>query len=218
MGVFRDMFPQSAHVFSLRDPQKTWESQKARRNYFFAKLLYLFSEAQPNRMRHLFPELADLTLFERLRVNRTFKRKISHISDDRVAPLFWEAYAGALLNGVLYADFILDLALPEVGHDDRLALGQYLDHLPARGEGASIDHGLKALTQWTPAARPNGTNTLSYCRTPSLDGQTAKLLRNRHRLRQAACMAGPKLAAANREILSNLVSEREPLAGHTQLA
>ncbi len=218
MEAFRAMFPDSVHVFSLRDPNDTWRSQQARRSYFFAKLLYLFSEAEPIRIKHLFPEIADLTLLERIRTERTFKRKISHISDQRIAPLFWEAYACALLNGVLYADFILDLSPTASKPDDRQALGQYLARLPMLCEGQPLPHGIEALAQSAPAASPHRTSALPQCCPSYPLGPVAKLLGNRDRLRMSACQAGPKLSPANRAILGNLIWDGQELAGNTHTA
>ena len=218
MKPFREMFPDSVHVFSLRGPAETWHSQQARRSYFFARLLYILSQAEPNRFGSAFPELTGLSILERLRVAKTFKQKIGHISDDRIAPVFWQAYACALLNGALYADFILDLSQTASKQDDREALGQYLAPLPMLCEGQPLPDGLKALQRLAPAASHHGTANFSEWCEPCSFGPMDRLLRNRDMLRKAACRAGPKLAPANRQILGDLISDRAELAAMAHTA
>eukprot|EP00439_Symbiodinium_sp_Y106_P089240 s1_g1776.t1 len=210
--AFRTMFPDGVHVYSLRGPTETWHSQQARRSYFFARLLYIFSQADPTRFGSAFPELADLSILERLRIASTFKQKIAHIADDRIAPLFWQAYACALLNGVLYADFILDLSPTASKRDDREAMGQYFARLPTFCEGLPLLQNLEAMTQSAPAASSHRPSALSQLRRPDPFGPLAQLLRNRDMLRQSACSAGPKLALANRKILGSLLLEGVELA------
>ncbi|WOF73688.1 hypothetical protein QMT40_001323 [Parvibaculaceae bacterium PLY_AMNH_Bact1] len=205
MRTFRDLLPKSVHIFSLRNPCATWESQKARRSYFFAKLLYIYSMSEPEGTNEAFPEIADLSFFERVRTERTFKRKIAEISDDRIKPLFWQAYANALANGVLHADFILDLDQTNPGTDDRLALGHYLARLPGHPKDNDLLSHLRTL-----AREPH---LHGECRTPmqfvhaSWQGIEAPAL-DREELLASACQMAPKLSAANRDILSRLVVRR----------
>jgi len=209
IAVFRELLPKSIHLFSLRNPGATWASQKARRNYFFAKLLYIYSRSEPVRTKEEFPEISDLSLLQRIRIERTFKRKISEISDERIEPLFWNAYATALLNGVLHADFIVDLDQTNPGNDDRLALGQYLALLSGCQSFEGLPDQLQAL-----AATPNQTH---LCGERHLPDEIARVpwhaikgpAQNIAGLQASACRVAPKLSAANRDILSRLITPQQ---------
>jgi len=209
IAVFRELLPKSIHLFSLRNPGATWESQKARRSYFFAKLLYIYSKSEPVRIKEEFPEVANLSLLQRLRAERTFKRKIAEISEERIEPLFWQAYATALLNGVHHADFVVDLDQTNPGDDDRLALGQYLALLPGCLSIEGLPGQLRAL-----AATPNQTH---LCGERHLPDEIARVpwhaikgpAQNIAGLQASACRVAPKLSAANRDILSRLIAPQQ---------
>jgi len=206
IAVFRELLPDSIHVFSLRNPGATWESQKARRSYFFAKLLYIYSKFEPVRTKEKFPEISNLSLLERIRTERTFKRKIAEISDERIEPLFWQAYATALINGVLHADFVLDLDQTNPGNDDRLALGHYLALLP----GCLSDEGLPSRLQAL-GPMPNQTHLCGERCLPVQFVQAPwhsikRPAQNIEALQASACLVAPKLSAANRDILSRLIA------------
>ncbi len=210
MSAFRDIAPEAVHVFSLRNPLATWLSLKERRSYFFAKFLRIFLEFDPGRMEDDFPEIADLSLLERIRIDRTLKRKVAEISDDRFGPLFWEVYVSALLNGVLHADFILDLDQSGQGLDDRVALGQYLSILPGALDGAPLTYRLNAL-----ATHASGRGTYSDGSVlPPVPYRAVRrhvdaLFEDGARLRSSVSFAKPKLSDANRLLLRSLIASEE---------
>ncbi len=208
IAAFRKMAPDAAHVFSLRAPQATWDSLRVRRSYFLAKLLYIFSEADPTTTQDAFPEIAELSLIERLRSNRTFKRKVAEISDARLAPLFWRAYSYALLNGVQYADFIVDLGNATPEQDDRIALGHYLAILPGTLSGETLIDRLRGLGRPQTECSQNTTNFFSSAQLECSGGHLESMKQDREALLAAACMAAPKLSTANRQVLSDVVSPR----------
>lgn len=218
IAVFRDLLPESIHIFSLRNPGATWESQKARRSYFFAKLLYIYSKSEPARTKEEFPEISDLSLFQRIRAERTFKRKIAQISNDRIEPLFWQAYATALVNGVLHADFVMDLDQTNPGNDDRLALGQFLALLPG---GLSFEDLPSRLQALNPMLNRAHLDSARHC--PNHFGRAPwhsikSPAHNIEVFQAAACRTAPKLSAANRDILSRLIApNRTNSSGATDL-
>jgi hypothetical protein len=209
IAVFRELLPKSIHLFSLRNPCATWASQKARRNYFFAKLLYIYSRSEPVRAKEEFPEVADLSLLQRIRIERTFKRKIAEISDERIEPLFWKAYATALLNGVLHADFIVDLDQTNPGNDDRLALGRYLGLLPGCKSFEGLPSQLRALAPTLNRGHLSGERRLpvKFLQTPW--HSIKRPMQNIEALQVSACHVAPKLSAANRDILSRLIAPEQ---------
>lgn len=212
IGAFRDLLPESVHLFSLRNPGDTWESQRVRRSYFFAKLLYIYSRSEPDRTKQYFPEISNLSLLERIRTERTFKRLIAKISDDRIEPLFWRAYATALVNGVVHADFILDLDQTNPGKDDRLALGHYLALLPGRQTDKGLPYRLRALAQREHQAHEVDAHSLPEQSDPELWHDIQPLLQDREDLLLSACRMAPKLSAANRYFLSRIIAYQKSAA------
>ena len=129
----KKLMPHAVHVFSLREPSATLASFQTRRTYFFAKLLMIFSKSHPEMIAEFFPEVANLSLLARLRLNKTFKSAVSQISDERFTSLFWSSYAIGMKNGLIHSDFVIDLGHSDPHLDDRLRL---VDHL-APSHGAS---------------------------------------------------------------------------------
>lgn len=209
MATFRDIAPDAIHVFSLRNPHATWASLQKRRSYFFAKLLLISSKSDPLLMQREFPELSKLSLIEKLRTNRTFKRKVRDISDERIAPLFWQAYEAALLNGIHYADYILDLGHSDPTQDDRIALGQNLSALLDSSFGDSLSLRLRALAR-VQQPDANGLKPMDWPTSELAQRPTQVTGICSDVLREAACRAAPKLSQPNREILADLVAPPKP--------
>lgn len=209
IAVFRELLPKSIHLFSLRNPGATWASQKTRRSYFLAKLLYIYSMSEPVRLKEEFPEISDLSLLQRIRIERTFKRKIAEISDERIEPLFWQAYATALLNGVLHADFVVDLDQTNPGNDDRLALGQYLALLPGCLSFGGFPSRLRALAPTLNRGHLSGERCLPVKLLQAPWHSIKRPMQNNEALQVSACQVAPKLSAANRDILSRLIAPEQ---------
>jgi len=209
MAAFKEMAPDAIHVFSLRDPQATWESFQNRRSYFFAKLLLIFSQSHPGAMQQEFPEFSNLSLIEKLRTDRTVKRKVRDISDERIAPLFWQAYASSLVNGVLYADYILDLAHSDPSQDDRMRLACDLAVITSPTTEAPLKSQLRALAG---GIKPrhigygNFAQQVASQRHPMLTSAASA-----DGLGAAACRAAPKFSQPNKEFLAAFISARGKL-------
>lgn len=126
----KELMPDAVHVFSLRNPCATLASFQTRRSYFFAKLLMIFAKSHLKMIAEYFPEVASLSLLDRLRLNKTFKAATAQISDERFASLFWLAYAIGMTNGLAHADFVIDLGHDDPNLDDRFKLADRLAPSP----------------------------------------------------------------------------------------
>ncbi len=200
MRTFREISPDAIHVFSLRDPQATWTSFQKRRSYFFAKLLLIYSKSDPAMMQQAFPEFSNLSLIEKLRTDRTFKRKVRDISDERIAPLFWQTYASTLINGVLNTDYIIDLGHSDATQDDRIVLAHYLS---VHSDTTSSEPLMSRFRSLADGRQPTDNKGGPLAR-PSAPFPAP--LANDCVLREAACRVAPKLSQPNREILAGLIA------------
>lgn len=210
MRAFKEIAPDAIHVFSLRDPQATWASFQKRRSYFFAKLLLICSKSDPGLMQRAFPEFSNLSLIEKLRTDRTFKRKVRGISDERIAPLFWHSYASALVNGVLNADYIIDLEHFDAIQDDRIVLAHDLSALSCPPSSEPLKSRLCSLAD---SHKSNHINSKTLA-NPPVSRPTSPVPADV--LCEAACRAAPKLSLPNRKILAGLIAPQGRNGDHSK--